>query len=103
MLETQLAPVVLQVLCAPGTGCVLWRNAAGYDERRKVRYGLTPGAADYVGLYRGRYLEVELKTPRGRQSPEQIEHQALVERAGGVYEIVRSEADARALLERLRG
>jgi hypothetical protein len=100
VLESQLAPVVLEVLCG-GTGLVLWRNAAGYDEKRKIRYGLTAGTADYIGLYQGRYIEVELKTPRGRQSADQIAHESLINRLGGIYAIVRSVEDARQLLARL--
>src|SRR5262249_42964711 len=101
VLESQLAPVLLQILCG-GTGLALWRNAAGYDEVRRVRYGLSPGSGDYVGLCAGRYVEVETKTARGRLSPVQRQRQALIERLGGVYAVVRSEADARALLAQLR-
>jgi hypothetical protein len=100
VLESQLTPVLLQILCG-GTGLVLWRNAAGYDEARKVRYGLASGSGDFIGLYQGRYVEVELKTPDGRLSPDQQRRQQLILSRGGVYAVVRCEADARALLTRL--
>lgn len=101
-LESQLTPVLLQILCAAGSGLVLWRNQSGYDRERRVRYGVgNPGGGDYIGVARGRYVEVEFKTHSGRQSKDQVAHQALVERAGGIYAVVRSETEARALLERL--
>jgi hypothetical protein len=99
--EAQLTPVLLQLLCG-GTGLVLWRNTTGYDDERKIRYGVGgPGGGDFIGLHRGRYIEVELKTARGIQRPEQRERQALIERLGGIYALIRCERDARALLERL--
>lgn len=104
VLEAQLTPVVLQVLCAPGSGLVLWRNARGYDADRKIRYGVGDGGADYIGLYApaGRFVSVELKTARGRQQDNQRQWEQLVLRLGGVYALVRSVDDARILLERLR-
>lgn len=100
--EAQITPVVLLILCAPGTGLVLWRNQSGYDSQRKVRYGVgSPGGGDFVGLHLGHYVEVELKSHSGRQSKEQKDHQALVERTGGTYAVIRCEDDAHKLLERL--
>lgn len=110
VLEEQLTPVLLQILCG-GTGLVLWRNNAGLNthwptgEKRKapIRYGVaTPGGADYIGLYRGDFVAVEFKTARGSQEPDQIAFEALVVRTDGIYAIVRNENDARELLERLR-
>ena len=76
---------------------------ANYKEAAKVVYGVgNPGGADLIGGFRGRFLAVETKTRRGRQSPEQREWQQVVERdLGGVYAMVRSERDARELLARL--
>lgn len=104
VLEKQLAPVVLKILCG-NTGLTLWRNPAGYDTARKVRYGLAPGSGDYIGLWTpggARYVEVELKTPKGRLSPEQVARKQLVARLGGIYAVTRSIADAEALLAQLR-
>jgi hypothetical protein len=99
VLESQLTPVLLQILCG-GTGLCLWRNVLGYDQVRKLRYGLGTGSADYVGLYApaGRFVAVELKTGRGRQSTEQVAWEALVAKLGGIYAVVRSPADAASLL-----
>lgn len=80
-------------------GLVLWRNNCGVAEIRgyKVRFGVgSPGGADLIGIYRGRFIAVEIKTPTGRQSPDQRTFQALVESKGGTYTILRSVEEARA-------
>jgi hypothetical protein len=112
VLEEQLTPVLLQTLCAPGSGLVLWRNTRGFDayfpdgtkRKQPIRYGVGDGGADYLGIGPdGRFVGVEFKSATGRQQPNQIEWQRLVERLGGVYEIVRSPDDAQAFLARMRG
>lgn len=105
VLEEQLTPLVLQILCG-GTGATLWRNARGFDthfpngERRKgpIRYGVGDGGADYLGLYNGRFLAVEMKTPLGSLQPNQRNFGALITRLGGIYAVCRSVDHARQLL-----
>lgn len=83
---------------------VWWRNNTGVAQTGNgyiVRYGLGNGSADLVGLFRGHFVAVEIKTPTGRQSDDQRRWQSLVESKGGFYAIVRSEDDARALLAEL--
>lgn len=80
-------------------GLVLWRNNIGVAEMRgyKVRFGVGgPGGADLIGCYRGRFVAVEIKTPTGRQSPDQKTFQQLVESKGGTYVILRSVDEALA-------
>jgi len=108
--ESQIQRRVMGILCA-GTGVVLWRNNIGTavyrDDNgsvaRTVVYGVgNPGGADLIGGFRGRFLAVETKARRGRQSEDQKQFQEIVERViGGVYAMVRSEREARELLERL--
>lgn len=105
MTESQLQDKIRLEL---GNGeLVLWRNNCGVAEMRggfKVRFGVgSPGGSDLIGLYRGRALFVEVKTPDGRQSPEQKTFQQCVERHGGIYRILRSVDEARAFLQELRG
>lgn len=74
-------------------GLCLWRNNIGVAEMRgyKVRFGVGgPGGADLLGLYRGRFVAVEVKTETGRQSEEQRVFQKLVEKLGGIYVVLRS-------------
>lgn len=85
---------------------VLWRNNIGMAWMRNgapVKFGVGgPGGADLIGLYRGRFVAIELKTPVGRQSKEQKTYQQLVERKGGVYVVLRSADEARAWLAGMR-
>jgi hypothetical protein len=85
---------------------VWFRNNVGVaklDGGGRLRYGVgNPGGADLIGLFRGRFAAIEIKTPEGRQSPDQRRFQDLVRLKGGVYVICRSADDARALLARLR-
>jgi len=73
----------------------LWRANAGAARigRRFIRFGV-PGQADLSGILRdGRRLEIEVKSPTGRQTPDQRAFQALIERFGGVYVLARAVED----------
>lgn len=117
MTEAELTPKILLALC--GTGEVLLErnnNGSGYlmqardidktPRQTGARFGkygyANPGGADFVGLYKGRGLCVEIKTPRGVQSDDQRQFQQRYERHGGIYRILRSVEDAQALLVELR-
>lgn len=43
------------------------------------------GSPDIVCIYRGRYIGIECKGPKGVQSEAQEKFQTMVERHGGVY------------------
>jgi hypothetical protein len=81
---------------------VLWRNNTGRlkSGQRWVSFGLGAGGADLVGILKpsGRFLAVEVKTPSGRQTPEQVAWQRAVESAGGMYVVARSVAEALAAI-----
>ncbi len=84
---------------------VLFRNNIGVGEVRgtKIRFGVGgPGGADLIGLYRGQFVAIEVKTPIARQSDEQKTFEQLVRRKGGIYVVLRSADDARAWLARLK-
>lgn len=78
-----------------------------------VRVGL-PGMADVgmivavtitpemVGKTIGVAVQAEMKTSTGRQSEAQVNWQRAVEQRGGVYAIVRTEAEMRDLVERVQ-
>jgi hypothetical protein len=78
-------------------GVRVWRantGAARTHRGRIVRFGV-PGQADITGLIRGgRRLEVEVKGPTGRVSPEQEAFGALIVSLGGIYLIARTLDDA---------
>lgn len=102
MTESQLQDRIRLVLGAD-PAAVFFRNNTGVAELRgyKVRFGLGNGSADLIGVFRGRFVAVEVKTPTGRQSEDQQRWQSLIEGKQGIYALVRSEDDARALLAEL--
>ena len=58
-----------------------------------VTFGV-PGMGDYLVLVAGRYAWLELKGPRGQQTPAQQAFQRMVHGLGGVYAVVRTVEDA---------
>lgn len=64
-----------------------------------------PGMADLFGFIgpTGRGLEIECKTSKGRQTPEQIAWQQVVTRFGALYILAREPADVGRVLIPLIG
>ncbi len=65
----------------------LWRANVGAARigTRTIRFGI-PGQADLTGILPdGRRLEIEVKSPTGRQTPQQRSFQTMIERFNGVY------------------
>lgn len=74
-------------------------QTSAIQARIAIAEGLTAGAADLVLFYPSHgfhALFIEMKTPKGRQSPKQKEFQAHVERFGYQYIICRSLDEFRA-------
>ena len=70
------------------------------DRAHQILAGLCKGSADLIGLTStGRFLALEVKAPRGRPSPEQLNFIACVRGSGGIAGIVRSPEEALALIE----
>lgn len=70
----------------------------------RVTFGVGgPGGSDLIGMILGRFAALEVKTPTGRQSPEQRQFQALVESKGGIYLLARSVEDAVAMVAQAKG
>jgi hypothetical protein len=80
-------------------GLVLMRNNSGMADMRgyKVRFGVGlngKGGPDLVGWYRGKFIGVEIKTPSGRLSPEQVQFRDLCLAHGCIYVVLRSVDEA---------
>ena len=60
---------------------------------RPITFGL-PGSADILGAYRGVPCAVEIKAANGRQSQQQKAFETVWTRAGGLYVLARSPAEA---------
>ncbi len=80
----------------------LWRANVGAVRigNRVVRFGI-PGQADLTGILpNGKRLEIEVKSPTGRQTPSQRAFEAMIEKFNGVYVLARSTDDVRRALEK---
>jgi hypothetical protein len=53
----------------------------------------TKGSADISATIQGRSVKIEIKIGRDRQSQAQLDYQADVERAGGIYVIIKTLED----------
>lgn len=51
------------------------------------------GLSDIMGVYRGKFYALEVKAPKGRQSPSQKDFEGNVESHGAVYILVRGIED----------
>lgn len=78
--EAKLKKSIRDVLDSRGA---FWSNIQGGAFSK-------PGDPDIVVCYRGRYVAIEAKAPRGRQSEIQKLRQEQIEGAGGVYILART-------------
>lgn len=104
MTEARLQDEIRLVLGAEPGGAWFRNNSGVMTDRRgrRVAYGVgSPGGADLIGVYRGLFTAVEVKTPTGRQTPDQRLFEQLVRSKGGVYIVLRSPDEARAWLTNL--
>jgi penicillin-binding protein-related factor A (putative recombinase) len=77
---------------------VLWRNAIGFDEVHKTRYGLCKGSSDLIGIHKGRFLAIEVKRPGAKATPQQLLFLTLVQKYGGISGIATSVEEAEAII-----
>jgi hypothetical protein len=79
-------------------GCVVWRNNVGVATAASgntIRYGVGgDGGSDLIGIYKGKFLAVEVKTPTGRLTENQKRYIELVNKKGGIAFVATSEEEA---------
>lgn len=83
----------------------LIRKALGMAYNRlppSIKFGLGVGSADVVIVAWGRFLALEFKAGRNGQTSEQESFEGAVERAGGLYRVVRSVEEALEAVEACR-
>ena len=84
----------------------LFRNNTGFASKERVRYGLGTGSPDLVGVVCvngiGRAIGMEVKTEKGRLTPEQKIWIDLGDRFGAPIACVRSVEDALAFIDEVR-
>lgn len=92
----------LIMLALSEAGCLIWRNNTGVLKNAAgipIKFGLCVGSSDLIGLTpTGRFLAVEIKTPTGKATPEQLRFIEAVRARGGIAGIARSPSEALALL-----
>lgn len=85
-------------------GCLIYRNNTGTAFTRTgamIRFGLCVGSSDLIGIAPGgKFIAFEVKTDTGRPTIEQKRFINAVIAAGGIAGIVRSPAEALALINR---
>lgn len=72
-----------------------YENVIGKKVQMKGTWlpGQGKGKADIKAVIKGRSIEIEVKHGADRLRPEQIEYKAKIERAGGVYLVVKTWQD----------
>jgi hypothetical protein len=74
----------------------VWKNFTGVarsmDGKRVIKIG-NPGAPDIMGLWRGRFIGIEVKSGAATQSNDQKLWQKMIETYGGVYIVARNLED----------
>lgn len=84
--------------------CIWWAvpNGGFRDVRTASKLkaeGVKPGVSDIMVLWGGRLICIELKTAKGRQSPEQKEWADAATCAGAAYYVARSVEDVEEFLD----
>ncbi len=90
--ESKNQAAVLKYLHEQEVFCWRQNNLAIFDPKMngyREHNGLK-GVPDILAVINGRFVGFEIKTPKGRQSADQLLFQKRVERHGGKYFIIRS-------------
>lgn len=89
-------------LAASECGAITWRNNTGKLQDAKgrwVTFGLCVGSADLIGIYKGRFLALEIKVPGKNPTLEQTNFINAVNKAGGIAGVCRCRQDVIDLLK----
>jgi hypothetical protein len=111
--ETTLMHKIMHALSE--RGCLVFRNNTGLawqgqkiheqagvvtlKNPRMIRFGLCVGSADIIGVRSdGKFLAIEVKIGKGRQTKEQAAFIEAVRASGGVAGVVRSVEESLSLI-----
>lgn len=99
--ETQIQNSICEYLAIKGHFYTRINTAGIYSVKRQSFLKRSPhsknGMSDILVVHVGVPYFIEVKTPTGKQSDEQKQFQADVEKAGGIYAVVRSIEDVQKL------
>lgn len=89
MAEHELQNLIIEYLEAKGI--YAWRSNVG--RKKNMHFG-KKGSADITGITKkGRRLEIEVKSPTGKQSEEQIEFERMIRQNKGIFILAKSIED----------
>lgn len=83
-------------------GATVWRNNTGALKDingRLIRYGLCVGSSDIIGIYKGRFLAIEVKAPGKKPTKEQLNFIRVVNEKGGISFWIDDEKNLKNLLD----
>jgi hypothetical protein len=69
------------------------------NKLRIISFGLCVGSSDLIGMYRGRFLAMEIKIPGERLTVEQQNFIDIINAKGGIAGVVTCPEDVRSLLK----
>lgn len=101
--ETEVTNRIRLHLSEKFPGIVTWRNSIGFDARAKVWYGIGgEGGSDIVGIYKGRFIGIEVKVPDARTKADRLEKQSnfirVIRDNGGLAGFATSPEEAEAII-----
>ena len=103
--ENKVQLSVLKSLQKQGIFCWRQNNGATYDPKLggyRFNYSSIKGVPDIVGLLpNGKFLGVEVKSVKGKMSPEQFIFAKRIRESNGVYILARSAADVDNIVDNL--
>jgi len=98
--------LISEILLTFGSGPNLriWKNDVGVGRslngERVLRWGLK-GSADIIGIgFGGKFVAIEVKTGKGKQSEYQKNFQNMIATQGGIYIVARSVQDVRDMINK---
>jgi len=89
-------PLLRGLLC-----CNLNNSRNKIDGARNKAMGIQKGRSDLVLYWQSKAYHIEMKTPTGEQSPDQITWQKLIESQGFKYYICRSLPEFQELIKNI--
>jgi penicillin-binding protein-related factor A (putative recombinase) len=87
-----------KVFCWPCDSVGIWDPVRKIYRKRHSQYHLK-GISDILGIYKGKFLAIEVKSKTGRLSPEQVWFLAEVKAKGGIAFVARSIEDCETHLK----
>lgn len=90
-------------LRASELGALVWRNNCGAYKDPKgyyIKYGVcNPGGSDLIGIFKGKFLALEIKQPDKKPTPEQQLFIDVINKNGGIAAVITSPDELNNILK----